>query len=370
MYRIAYLCSNLRRTGPTRQLLNILNHIDLRLFEPKVITLSEESSDSIYNEFVDQGIEIECLRLSRSMGWFAGSQKLGTWLRHSKTNLLHTQGIRADGLAVGVREQVKHLCTMRNDPKVDYPMKFGKVLGGLMSLRHLQILKRLNVVACSLHVEDQLRSYGISSVCIPNGVEEPQVDQSKKAVIRRKVRQQLGITEHTIVGVTVGSLIERKNLEFLIRGLNDLHVDQELVLIIVGDGPARPRLESIAAHRQRIRFVGTTHQVDQYLAAADVFISSSLSEGLPNAALEALAVGLPCMLSDIPAHAQLRAQADSVRLFDLGDSSSLVKTVVGHSSVTRARSNCPHTSLLPREFRANVMSKSYQNKYLEVLEAQ
>jgi phosphatidylinositol alpha-1,6-mannosyltransferase len=72
----------------------------------------------------------------------------------------------------------------------------------------------------------------------------------------------------------------------------------EAVLLLVGEGPERPRLEGLAAAlgvAEHVRFAGAVHpaEVPAYLRLGDVFVRPSLNEGLGSAFLEAMAAGLP-----------------------------------------------------------------------------
>jgi glycosyltransferase involved in cell wall biosynthesis len=74
----------------------------------------------------------------------------------------------------------------------------------------------------------------------------------------------------------------------------------ELELVIVGDGPERARLEARAVRlgvERRVAFRGMSSQVVDVLRAADAFLLSSHGEGMSNALLEAMACGLPCLVS-------------------------------------------------------------------------
>ena len=60
--------------------------------------------------------------------------------------------------------------------------------------------------------------------------------------------------------------------------------------------------------------------VQEYLGASNYFISASLAEGLPNSVLEAMACGLPCILSNIPPHVEIHEMnKDSSLMFDIKD---------------------------------------------------
>lgn len=103
--------------------------------------------------------------------------------------------------------------------------------------------------------------------------------------------------------VTATRLIPRKNLSALIRALG--HVDG-LSLRIVGDGPQRDELETevaAAGVSERVEFVGylpERRDVYRELADADMFALPSHGEGFCLAVAEAMAVGLPVVVSDIP----------------------------------------------------------------------
>jgi glycosyltransferase involved in cell wall biosynthesis len=109
------------------------------------------------------------------------------------------------------------------------------------------------------------------------------------------------IDEPTTV-VTAARLIPRKNLSVLVRALD--HVDG-LTLRIIGDGPHRDALEAetrATGVSSRVEFVGHLERRAVYreLADADVFALPSHGEGFCLAVAEAMAVGLPVVVSDIP----------------------------------------------------------------------
>jgi glycosyltransferase involved in cell wall biosynthesis len=78
------------------------------------------------------------------------------------------------------------------------------------------------------------------------------------------------------------------------------------VLNILGDGPLRVNLEHAYADNNYIRFTGYENDIGKHYAEASCLISLSYSEGMPNAVLEALSWGIPCLLSPIPPHCELK----------------------------------------------------------------
>jgi glycosyltransferase involved in cell wall biosynthesis len=130
------------------------------------------------------------------------------------------------------------------------------------------------------------------------------IDVSAFRVPRRAcLRKELGIPLDAVVVGHVGRMVEAKNQEFL------LHVWREVVrlepssrLVMVGDGPLRPRLEELALTlglSGTVMFLGTRGDVPSLLSNAfDGFVLPSLWEGLPLATVEAQAAALPVLVSE------------------------------------------------------------------------
>jgi glycosyltransferase involved in cell wall biosynthesis len=116
------------------------------------------------------------------------------------------------------------------------------------------------------------------------------------------VRAELGIPEGALVLGHVGRFDAFKNQGLLVPALAAAaRRDPRAFLVLVGDGPLRPRVEAEAARlgvRDRVRFTGLRADVPRVLRAFDVFVFPSLHEGLPLVGLEAQAAGLPIVLSD------------------------------------------------------------------------
>lgn len=102
--------------------------------------------------------------------------------------------------------------------------------------------------------------------------------------------------------ITIGRQIRQKGQWHLIRSFTAV-VERypEAKLVLIGEGEYRAPLEKLVADcglTSSVYFLGKQSNVYQYLAMADVFVFSSLFEGMPNAMLEALAVGLPIISTD------------------------------------------------------------------------
>jgi glycosyltransferase involved in cell wall biosynthesis len=104
--------------------------------------------------------------------------------------------------------------------------------------------------------------------------------------------------------VTVGSLDPMKNVQAVIESVCSLPDSVDLTLEVIGDGPERDRLRSLARGNRRVRFRGAMSRTDVYrrVAAADAFVIASRrlpgkGEGVPTALLEAMALGRLALVS-------------------------------------------------------------------------
>jgi glycosyltransferase involved in cell wall biosynthesis len=115
---------------------------------------------------------------------------------------------------------------------------------------------------------------------------------------RRAKRGELGLPKDCLLVLGVGNLKPQKNAgDFLTMAADVAGRVPEACFAYVGDGPMRPSLEAAAAARGlagRVRFCGWRRDVGELLAAADVFVLTSLWEGLPRALVEAMKTGLAC----------------------------------------------------------------------------
>lgn len=325
--RIVYLVSTLRRAGPTTQLQNILRNLDLDAFDPVVVTLSREPADSMLPAFEAGGARVRSLALSRARALFHHR-----WRRDIESAaggslaarcVIHSQGVRADVVAARALAGLPRIATARNYPYEDYVMKFGPLIGRLMARAQLRALREMSaVVACSSSLAEKLQLHGLNPVVIRNGVDTLRFRPATRDA-RLQARHALGIGEDRCVGVCVGSLVRLKNPVGVVRAVRALEAPHlQIVFVGAGDQDAACRRE--AAGDARIRFAGQVDDVLPWLCAADFLVSASRSEGMPNAVLEAIACGLPVILSDIEPHAELLRLAPQAGLtFDPGDDTAL-----------------------------------------------
>jgi glycosyltransferase involved in cell wall biosynthesis len=152
-------------------------------------------------------------------------------------------------------------------------------------------------------VDASRRAHDNSSV-IYNGVDSAYFEPVAAHEAAKRLRTRLGVSPQALLMGTVGRMRPEKNQEVLLSALRHLRVARvDVHLVIAGDGPLREFLARRAVELEvadRVSFVGELDDVRPVLTALDVFILPSTAiESFSNAALEAMAVGRPVILSDI-----------------------------------------------------------------------
>jgi glycosyltransferase involved in cell wall biosynthesis len=201
---------------------------------------------------------------------------------------------------------------------------------------------------------------------VHNGVYPVQPGETAPA----QVRARLGLTPEDRVVLSVGRLSREKGHGDLLRAFARVRAEAPppVRLVLVGDGPDRPRLER-EAWRCRldadVRFAGHVSQVAPYYAMADVFALPSWSEGSPNALLEAMAWGLPVAATRAGGVPEIAADQVTALLVPVGDAPALAaatRRLLENRVLARRLGEAARASVLRRHTpagRASVLNGLY-----------
>ena len=166
-------------------------------------------------------------------------------------------------------------------------------------------------------------------VAIYNGIEPKRFQVEFD---RDVYRQDLGLNSNSRDVLTVGSLIERKRVDLFIRAAAEVSKkDQDVIFLIVGEGPLLKQLEALVAELRltaRVRFLGRRSDVDRLLRMSDIFVLSSSAEGFPLVNIEACAAGAVVVSTDVSGVSELIKNGETGFLINPGDADMLAKTVL------------------------------------------
>jgi glycosyltransferase involved in cell wall biosynthesis len=104
-----------------------------------------------------------------------------------------------------------------------------------------------------------------------------------------------------------------------------------------------------------------------YLQAANVYISASTAEGMPNSLLEAMACGLPALVSDIPGHLEIVEDFYNGRLFSSGNANDLIAKIEWFIANTEEiqRMSANARALVVKEYNISHIANKYRNLILD-----
>jgi glycosyltransferase involved in cell wall biosynthesis len=197
---------------------------------------------------------------------------------------------------------------------------------------------------------------------IPNGVRV--TERVRLTAVRERIRARLGMSPGEAWAVFVGRLTPEKGLDVLLRALPD--ASPLAGLLVVGEGPERLRLRAEAARAPvPVRFCGYQEDVSGVLAAGDIFVQPSRSEGLPFSLLEAMAHGLPVVASGVGG--MLGAVEGCGRLVPPADPGSLaaaLRTLAGDAEMRRIVGEAGRTRIT-RDFDLSAMLAALHEVYAD-----
>ncbi|MDQ5981808.1 MAG: hypothetical protein QG570_566 [Patescibacteria group bacterium] len=146
-------------------------------------------------------------------------------------------------------------------------------------------------------------------VIIPNGVSTFNVIDKKTALSRLvgEKKAEEWIAEKRLIIGTISELHKNKGLTFALEGLNsyiEQYPTQKIAYVIIGEGEERTELESIIKklshlHPEHVVLAGQIPEAREYVGAFDLFLLSSVKEGLPFALLEAGSAGVPVISTSV-----------------------------------------------------------------------
>ncbi|GHT86261.1 glycosyl transferase [Spirochaetia bacterium] len=367
MKKILYIVSTLINTSPTNQLFYIIKYLDRNKFDPYIITLSPESANSKWHDFENLGVYLYTLKFSRLKGLVAIKKNLQNIVDRIKPDIIHTQGFRADFYSAKLKTSISRINTIHNIPQVDYTMSYGGLIGYIMIFFHRRAIKKLQCTigvssAVTNNLKQNFRVIDPKTIC--NGVDTaiffPLPIEEKK-----KLKKKLGFSDDGLICIFSGHLTKLKDPVFLINNWIEYFGNKNNnILILLGDGKLSKECEQVADGYNNIHIIGHVNNVLDYLRIADYFVSVSKSEGMPISVLEAMACGLPFLLSDIAAHKEIYAMNTNAGFcYSLGDRRDFAVNLERMMGCDKDRLFNAALEIIKNRLNAKAMSKEYQKVY-------
>jgi len=277
--------------------LNIATELVQRGHEVHVITIGDkELKGDNKGDFYIHYIQLGAAPEASLWGAISYAVKAFAQIRRINPDIVHAQRFYREGLAAFLAKVLlkKRYCIWCRGADVYLSWRFKGIASELF-------LKRANaVIALTQNMKEKI--YEIcnrDAFVIPNGI-----DLRRFESLSHQDTHTLAVNGEIAI-LFVGRLHPIKGVAYLIEAMPVIiRKHPKVKLFLVGDGEERQRLESLVAKLdldKHTTFIGQipNEKVSQYMAASDVFVLPSLSEGLPVVTLEAIACGLPIVVTDI-----------------------------------------------------------------------
>lgn len=190
---------------------------------------------------------------------------------------------------------------------------------------------------------------------------------------RSSTRRSLGVSEDAIVLMAVGSLKPIKGGDVLLRAAAPvIRKDPRVRLVLVGEGPDRAALVSLAAElgvSDRVTLLGLRDDVDALLRAADALVLASRTEAFPTVVLEAMATGLPVVatrVGGVPEMVEPDRSGLLVPAEDAGALGGAIERVVADDSLRRSLGSRGR-AIVESRFRVETMCEHRMALFEELL---
>jgi glycosyltransferase involved in cell wall biosynthesis len=286
---------------------------------------------SAYTSILDQaGIPIFSLDMPRGVPDPRGLLRLARLIRHLKPDVLHAHMVHANllgritRLIARVPVMISTVHNLRETSEKGGPTWHKEALYRITDF----LADRTTIIAQSAF-ERYVRVGAVPRSkleMIPNGVDTHRFQPTPS--LREKTRAELNLGSD-FVWLAVGRLVEQKNYPNLLRAVGMLS-STNWQLLVVGGGDLQERLTAQAAElgvSHKVRFVPAREDIVALYSASDAFVMSSAFEGMSAALQEAIAMGLPCVVTDVGANRDLVCDGVSGYVVPPADSSRLAKAM-------------------------------------------
>lgn len=354
--KIAFVLPNFNAGGAERVMITVANHLDRKCFDPLIIVFDDSGP---LRHLVNQDIPVTSLgvvRISRGLSAYIKA------LRQLKPNVIISTMVHLNFIVLLARLFVPRVPVIVREAVTPsyFSDKLSKRL--ILSLGYLTLYPFANrIVSPTRMVFDEmpwpLRQMKHKLVRIFNPVDLGRIQAPFDADLRAECA-----APGQKLFVAAGRLVDQKGFDLLIAALASWKLKEDWRLIILGEGPDHQKLQAQidSLGLSQIILKGFVAEPWRYYAVADAFLLPSRHEGLPNVALEALAMGSPVIAAHTAGGiAEIAQECRPDAVLIARTMSEFLECMAG-MSITNPQD---HLNRLPSIFSIDTTVSSYQDLF-------
>lgn len=316
-----------------------------------------------------EGFPVHVLGRRPGLDWRC-SLRLARLARQEGVDLLHAHQYTPFFYAITAR------CRYRRPPVLftehgrhfpDHPRKKRMLLNRLLLCERDRVIGVGEAVRQALIANEGIPASRVS--VIYNGIDTAAFNGPAAS----GVRQELGIDAKALIVLQVARLDYLKDHATAVRTLERVVRQRpDTCLVLVGEGPEREGIERLVAERKlgtSVRLVGLRTDVARFYRAADVFLLTSISEGIPLTVIEAMAAGLPVVGTAVGGMAEVVVDGETGFLVPSGNDAELAGRVVRLAAAPELGEQMGRAGRIraQAQFSEATMHARYQALYEEML---
>jgi len=368
--RLLLFLHTLEPFGAQRTAMGIAEHLDPKAFDMTVCYWWGD--EALRGEFERTGVHVVALKARRIWDPLAFG-RLVRVLKEKRIHIIHAHvpEMGVIGWVAGKLARVPVICFTMNNPPDKEPAVHRRW--------HIWAARLCDHTVCASHrirqsLEKRLPRLAKERVgMIYNAIAHPDTIPRTDEKTIRKIREEVQCNQGEKLLVCVARLTEQKGHTVLLEAFRKIRDQGHPVkLALVGDGELEPVLRRQASSLKldrHICWMGRRSDVYDILQSSDLYVSTSRWEGLNISMLEAMAVGLPVVASDIGGHTEA-VQKNETALLVPGENPGAFADAVGRlledNALARSMGE-KGRQRVQEHFTTAVMSQSYQKVYRELL---
>lgn len=377
--------SSIRHRPPVCQVLHglsiggaeiLASRIAYRLSEQYAFTfICLDCLGELGEQLVADGFPVRVLARRPGLDWRCAWQ-LGRFIRESGARLIHAHQYTPffyAALARTIQPRVPILFTEHGRWFPDYPRRKRIVANRVLLSRKDRVVGVGECVRQALVANEGIRLDRIR--LIYNGIDINPIANATTKSDRQAVRAELGCSNEELLVVKVARFDYLKDHHTAVRAMGHLaHQGRSIRLVCVGDGTER---EFIQAHvkqaslEKQVSLIGCRRDVGRLLAAADMLLLTSLSEGIPLTLLEGMAAGLPVVATKVGGVPEVVEHGVTGLLVPAGDDQAVAEAILQLAANPEQRQSlgAAGRDRADRLFGETRMCDAYRELYDEMLGA-
>lgn len=319
MKRIIFVLPSLRVVSPVKAAFALIKSLT-KEYNILVVSLDSDISgeSSIKNDLINQKINFIFLNQNKLVEVYKAKTELQKLINEYNPDIILSYLFRADLVVSMIKTRGKRISSIRNMVEKEYTISYGRIIGTIFGFLHKRSLKKFDqLIVMSNGMFNYFVSNGFERdklVLIYNFLDEENVEFNKTGTI------EFPFVNNLPTIVTVSSLIKLKNIPFLINGVTELmKKGLKFNVLIIGDGEERNNLQSIiddSGYKNNFCLLGHVGNPIPYMIKSDIFVMTSLSEGISRSLMEALYLGKICVVSNIDGNNELIENGVNGYLYD------------------------------------------------------